>query len=555
MGIVALKPFDIIANVGRAKEIATVLARNGFADMLQRLDLPPRILSAFGDAGRVKLNQWERLRRVLEVLGPTFIKFGQLLSMRPDVVPEELIGELRKLQERVPPTKFEDVRPILESELGASIEDVFEFLDEEAVAGASMAQVHLGVLKESGEAVAVKVQRPGLEKIVEADFDILMWFVRQAHERLEELKPYDLPGVVETLRKGLEKELDFRYEARSMTFFELQNPHAESVHAPKAFEALCSKRVLVMERIDGRRMSELDPDSEEAKRMAKVGSQTLFHQILITGFFHADPHAGNLRMMDDGRLCLLDWGLVGQMTQRMRYGLVDLFLGFVRGNAEQVVRTAINLADSGEPVDERAMEREVLVVMREHYDPETGIGNIGKAVLQLLYVFGRNGIDLARDYSLMAKAILCVEETGTKLDSTYNLKEAFEPVLIDLMKERRSPARLLQGARDTAMQGLQYLQTLPDELRRILKKIEKDSLRVNLQHKGLDKLDYTIADASNKITLGIIIGCLIVGSSLVITTKIPPLLFDIPVIGWIGYVLSMLLGIWVAFDIMRGGKR
>jgi len=356
------------------------------------------------------------------------------------------------------------------------------------------------------------------------------------------------------LRKGMEKELDFRYEARSMSFFALQNPYPETVHVPKVYEDYSSKRVLVMERIDGRRMSDLEADSEEAKGVAVIGSQSLFHQILITGFFHADPHAGNLRLMDDGRLCLLDWGLAGQLTRRMRYGLVDLFLAFVQGDAEKVVRTAINLADSGAPVDERAMEHEVMVAMREHYNPETGIGDIGRAILQLLYIFGRNGIDLARDYSLMAKALLCVEETGTKLDSKYNLKDAFEPVLIDLMKERRNPARLLAGARDGAMQGLQYLQSLPDDLRRILKKIEKDSLKVNLQHRGLEKLDYTISDASNKITLGIIIGCLIVGSSLVITTDIPPLLFGIPVIGWIGYVISMLLGIWVAFDIIRGGK-
>jgi ubiquinone biosynthesis protein len=259
--------------------------------------------------------------------------------------------------------------------------------------------------------------------------------------------------------------------------------------------------------------------------------------------------------MPDGRLCLLDWGLVGQLTRRMRYGLVDLFLAFIQGNAEKVVRTAVNLADSGSPIDERSMEREVMVAMREHYNPETGVGNIGRAILQLLYIFGRNGIDLAREYSLTAKAILCVEEMGSTLNSDYNLKDAFEPVLIDLMKERRNPARLLKEARDSAMQGMQYLQSLPDELRRILKKIEKDSLKVNLQHKGLEELDYTISDASNKITLGIIIGCLIVGSSLVITTDIPPLLFGIPVIGWIGYVISMILGIWVAFDIIRGSRK
>ena len=310
-----------------------------------------------------------------------------------------------------------------------------------------------------------------------------------------------------------------------------------------------------MERIDGKRLSDFETDTPEAKRIAENGSKSLFHQILIAGFFHADPHSGNMRFLDDGRLCLLDWGLVGQLTRRMRYGLMDLFLAFVQGNAESVARTAINLADSGSAVDERTMEREIMVAMREHYNPETGKGDIGRAILQLLHIFGRNGIDLARDYSLTAKAILCVEEMGYKLDSQYNLRKAFEPVLMELMKERRDPSRLLSGARHSFVQGLQYLQGLPEELRRILKKVEKDSLKVNLQHKGLDKLDYTISDASNKITLGIIIGCLIVGSSLVITTDIPPLLFDIPVIGWIGYVMSMILGVWVVIDIFRGNRR
>lgn len=549
-----IKTFELFANFSRAKEIVTVLARNGFADVLQRLELPPRILSAFGTAGKVKLSQWERIRMVLEELGPTFIKFGQLLSMRPDVVPEALIDELRKLQERVPPDAFSEIFPFIQEALDGPVESVFDSIEETAAAGASMAQVHFAVLKGSGENVAIKVQRPGLRKKIDADFDILLWFARQAHERLDELKPYDFPGVVDTLRKALEKEIDFGIEARSMSFFALQNPYPESIHAPKIYEAYSSKRVLVMERIDGKRLSELVSDDPESKRIAQNGARSLFHQILINGFFHADPHAGNLRLLPDGRLCLLDWGLVGQLTRRMRYGLVDLFLAFIQGNPERVVRTAVNLADSGIAVDERTMEQEVMVAMREHYDPETGIGNIGRAILQLLYIFGRNGIDLARDYSLTAKAILCVEEMGASLDSDFNLKASFEPVLLDLMKERRNPARLLRDAKNTAMQGMQYLQSLPSELRQILKKIEKDSLKVNLQHKGLDELEYTISDASNKITLGIIIGCLIVGSSLVITTDIPPLLFEIPVIGWIGYVMSMLLGIWVAIDIIRGRK-
>ncbi len=550
----ALKPFDFLSNAVRAKEIVTVLARNGFADLLHKLDLPQAVLKAFGTVGRDRKNQWERIRSVMEEMGPTYIKLGQLLSMRPDTIPERLIAELRKLQDEVAPESFDKIRPIVEEGLGFKIEEIFESFDEEAIAGASMAQVHFATLKRDGSAVAVKVQRPGLRKVIDADFDILIWLAKQVHERVEELRPYDLPSLAETLREGMDRELDFRIEAKSMAYFRVQNPYPDVVQAPDCDEELVSPRVLVMERIGGRNIDEIERGSPLAQRLACQGSKSLFNQIMIAGFFHADPHAGNIRVLDDGRLCFLDWGLVGHLTRRMRYGLMDLFLSFVKGNSERVVTTAISLADSGDSVDRRTMEREVMIAMRTHYDPETGTGSIGKAVLSLLYIFGRNGIDLSRDYSLMAKALLCIEETGKALDPDYNLRDEFEPVLVELLKERRSPRRLLEETQDSVMRGFDYMQHLPDELHRLLMKIEKDRLNVNLQHKGLDHLDSTISDASNKITLGIIIGCLIVGSSLIVTTKIPPFLFGYPILGLFGYLLSMILGVWVVFDILRGNK-
>lgn len=550
----ALKPFDFLANAVRAKEIVTVLARNGFADLLHKLDLPQAILKAFGTAGRDRKNQWERIRSVMEELGPTFIKLGQLLSMRPDAVPENLIVELRKLQNEVPPEPFASIRPIIEEGLGCPLELVFDDFEEEAFAGASMAQVHFATLKKNGERVAVKVQRPGLMKTIDADFDILIWLAKQAHERIDELKPYDLPGLAATLREGMERELDFRIEARSMAFFTLQNAYEEEVRAPFCHEELTTSRLLVMERIEGCNPDEIECGSELGRKLSRSGSKSLFNQIMIAGFFHADPHAGNIRVLDDGKLALLDWGLVGHLTRRMRYGLMDLFLAFVKGKPERVVTTAIALADSGDPIDRRSMERDVMIAMRTHYNPDTGVGSIGKAVLSLLYIFGRNNIDLSREYSMMAKALLCIEETGMALDPNYNLRDEFEPVLVQLVKERRSPGRLLEETRDGVMRGFDYLQHLPDELHRLFTKVEKDRLKVNLQHKGLDHLDDTISDASNKITLGIIIGCLIVGSSLIVTTKIPPFLFGYPILGLLGYLLSMLLGVWVVFDILRGRK-
>ena len=551
----AIKPFEFLANAVRAKEIATVLARNGFADLLQKLDLPPRLLGAFGKSPAPKRNQWERIRIVMEELGPTFIKIGQMLSMRPDVIPEGLMLELQRLQENVPSVPFATIRPSIEEAIGLPLEEVFARIDEQASAGASMAQVHFAELKGSGERVAVKVQRPNLEKIVDADFDILSWFARQAHERIEELRPYNLPGVLDALREGLERELDFRREAKSLAYFAATNAHPEEVVAPRVHDAFCSRRVLVMEWIDGRRLEEVERDSALALKVAARGSRSLFQQILIHGYFHADPHGGNIRLLDDGRICLLDWGLTGQLTRRMRYGLVDLFLGFVRGDVEKVTRLAISLADSGTSIDRRKMERDVMLALSEHYNPETGEGEIGRSVLKLLYVFGRNGVDLARDYSLMAKAILCVEEFGRKLDSNYNVRSEFEPALKKLIRERRDPARLARELGESAFAGVEHLRSIPEELLHVLKKVEKDNLNVNLNHRGLEDLDESINDASNKITLGIIIGCLLVGSSLVVTSNIPPLVFGISVLGWFGYLLSFFLGVYVAFDIIRGPKK
>ncbi|EDY81584.1 ABC1 family protein [Verrucomicrobiia bacterium DG1235] len=548
----AIKPFEFIANAVRAKEIVTVLARYGFADLLQKMDLPPRLMSALGKMAPERRSQWERLRIVMEELGPTFIKFGQLLSMRPDVVPEALIKELRKLQERVPPVSFDQIRPILEEGIGQDLRAVFSEFDEKAVAGASMAQVHRARLASTGEAVAVKVQRPGLQKVIDADFDILIWFARQAHERIDDLRPLNLPEVIEAMRESLERELDFRREARSLSYFSQRNAYPEEVCSPKIFEDYCGRRVVVMEWIEGRRLESFEPGTPEARKLSKVGSRSMFHQIMIDGYFHADPHAGNIRVLADGRLCFLDWGMTGQLTQRMRYGLVDLFQAFVKADAEQVSRIAMHLADTGKSIDRRRMERDVNVAIREHYNPDTGEGDVGRAILRLLYVFGRNGIDLARDYSLMAKAILCVEETGTTLDEGFNLKDEFGPVLKKLILNRRNPKNVAAEIRDSFFMGIDQLQAIPEETLRILKKIEKDNLKVNLQHRGLEELDDTISDASNKITLGIIIGCLLVGSSLIVTSNTPPIVFGFPILGIVGYVLSLLLGLYVAFDILRG---
>ncbi len=551
-----MKPFDLISNAVRAKEIAAVLIRNGYADLLQKLEPPSGWLQKIVPAPGERLGPWERLRLVLEELGPTFVKFGQMMSMRPDVLPEPLILELRKLQDRVSVQPFEEVDPVLREALEADLEAVFVEFDRTPVASASLAQVYFARLRDTGQAVAVKVQRPDIRRKIEADFEILQWFVRQAHQRLDDLRPFSLPSIVEELREGIARELDFRIEARNAVFFLHGNPAVAEVFAPRPVESLSTRRVLVMERVEGSKLRELVPGSEAARHLAAVGARSIFRQILVAGFFHADPHGGNLVVARDGRICFLDWGLVGQLTRRMRYALVDLFGAFLQGDAAQVVRVASELGRvSRMRKDARQMEREILYALRESFDPHTGQGRIGRALLRLLHIFGENGIDIGRDYALVAKAVLSIEEAGMELDPEFNLRASFKPAVDALLRERRDPRAVWHSLRQSFTSGFGRLQDLPGELHRVLRLFEEGGATINFQHRGLEDLDDAINYASNKITLGVIIGSLIIGSSLVLTTGVGPQLFGFPAIGILGYLLSALLGVWVIFDILRRGHR
>jgi ubiquinone biosynthesis protein len=551
-----VNPFELISNVGRAREIAAVLIRNGYADLLQKLEPPAGWLQRFTPRPRERLSAPVRLRTVLEELGPTFVKFGQMLSMRPDLLPEPFILELRRLQDRVKPQPFTELQPVLRAALEADEGEVFSEFDPAPVASGSLAQVYRATLRENGLQVAVKVQRPGITKVIESDFELLRWFARQAHERVDQLRPYNLPAIIAELREGIERELDFRIEAHNAMLFLAQYASSGTVTAARPVEDRSSRTVLVMEWVDGVKPTSLESGSEAARSVARNGAESIFRQILLDGFFHADPHGGNLMVLPDARVCFLDWGLVGQLTQRMRYSLIDLFAAFLQGDSAQVVRVAGDLGrPAGGRPDPVIMEPEVLHAIRASFDPETGQGEVGRAMLRLLHIFGAHGIEVSRDYALVAKAVLSIEEAGRQLDPDFDLQANFRPVLEAVVRERRDPRRIWRSVRRSVLGGLGRVQDLPAELQRLLRMLQAGQVTLNFQHRGLEKLDDSVSDASNKMTVGMIIASLIIGSSLIVTTRVPPLLFGYPALGIIGYLLSALLGVWVVIDILRRSRR
>ena len=320
----------------RAKEILTVLVRYGFGNLLNQLNLPSGWIDRLVNKVDHPLGSWERIRLAMEELGPTFVKMGQVLSTRTDSLPAPMIESLKQLRDRVKPEPVDKVRTVLEAQLGQSIEDVFSGFEDEPIGSGSIAQVHKAVLIETGEVVALKIQRAGIEKALTADLEILAWLAREAHERMEDVKHYNLPGVVAQLKRSLLTELDFTRESNFSDIFSSRNPYEDEVFAPKVYTQFTTERLLVTEYVEGVSPEAFEGTVEEKKELAIRGGRSAFHQIIRMGFFHADPHPGNVIITKSGRICFLDWGMVGQLTQQMRFNLADLLKAVIARDVEHI---------------------------------------------------------------------------------------------------------------------------------------------------------------------------------------------------------------------------
>lgn len=549
-----MKPFELWSNAVRAKEIVTVLAKYGFQDLLRELEAPSAWFTRFLPQDVRGLSTWERVRHACEELGPAFIKFGQLLSTRADILPGELVIELKKLRSHVAVVDFEAMRTVAEDALGQPLEEVFTEIETAPMASASIAQVYRWRRRDNGEPCAAKVQRPGIERDVRADMEIVAWLARQAHQRLTELRAYDLPTVVAQTKASLLRELDFTLEAAHARIFNHFNPEPEKIFAPKPDFALTSRRLHVSEWVEGSPPEETSLPPERCREIAHTGARSLFTQVLDHGFFHADPHGGNLLLTPDGRLCLLDWGLVGQMTRRRRYDLADLIRAVLDRDAERVVRTAVHMRESSSRPDTERMEKDVAYILRRYPELKPGQGAVGRIMLELTHVLGSHGVAVARDFTLLTRAVLVMEETGHTLDAEFELTRAAEPIFRRLQKERQSPRRLSKSIFQSLRDNLERLGELPGDFQRLIRRFEERNVDINLHHEGLEDFSDTINASANRLSLAVILGSLLIGSSLVITTGIGPLLFGMPALGIVGYLLAAIVGVFVVVDILRHGK-
>ena len=547
-----MKPFSLYRDAVRAKEIVTVLMRHGFGSLLDQINIPASWFDRFAQRREDPLTPWTRIRMVLEDLGPTFIKIGQILTTRPDILPPALIDELKSLRDQVRPEPFESISRTLKDAFGDELENTFSSIEPEPIGSGSIAQVHLATLRSTGETVAVKIQRPDIKPALTSDLEILGWLARELHERVDTYRPYNLPAVVDTLKKGLLSELDFEQEARNATLFNARNPHPEKVFAPKVHKDISSRTVLVTEHVDGIPPDQIDAPPDIRRALVEYGGASVFHQMFAVGFFHADPHPGNILVTPDHRICFLDWGMAGQLTRRMRHDLADLLAAVASSDVERIARRAIKMMDSNRMVNEQQLEMEITQVL-DRYGGELNLDDAGSVILDLIFVFGSNGIDVARDYVLLAKAVLSLEKTGDALDPSFSIVSTATPFLTALTKERWAPDSLLRNLVWKLEESLSCLNALPADALRLIRRIENEDIGIRLHHRGLEDLNRTLNRSANRLVLAIIIGALIMGSSMVITTGVQPLLWGFPALGILGYLISMVFGFWIIVDIFRSG--
>ena len=546
----------------RYRQILTVLFKYGFGDLVdilkieQYLEIGLQMISRKRREEVERLTRAERVRMALEELGPTFIKLGQVLSTRPDLIPVEFIEELSKLQDHVPPFAYAEVAQIIESELGAAPGDIFLRFEETPLAAASIGQVHRAQLKD-GEEVAVKVQRPGIRKIIEVDLEIMLHLASLMERHLEEFQVSRPARIVEEFARTLEKEIDYTIEASHIERFSRQFIDDETVYVPKVFREATTGRVLTMEYIDGIKASEvhrIEQAGLDRKIITARGADLILKQIFDHGFFHADPHPGNIFVLANNVICYLDFGMMGSVDRQTREDFADLVHSVVRRDESGAMQALLMLTQYDKEPDTRLLARDLADFMGQHlYKPLKYI-QMEKLLQQLLELVSRHRLRIPPDLFLMMKALATVEGVGLSLDPDFHMINQAAPFIQRVKMERLHPKRVASDILKSGTELVRLIQEIPGELRELLRQMKRGKVKMEFEHRGLEPMLATHDQISNRIAFSIVIGALIIGSALIVLSKTPPFVFGIPVIGIIGFVAAALMGIWLLIAILKKGR-
>ncbi|MEZ7891876.1 MAG: lipopolysaccharide core heptose(II) kinase RfaY [Candidatus Wallbacteria bacterium] len=550
-------------HANRYGEIISIIMKHGFSDLIERagIDKLPGLnkkeLNKNSDEASSRETIWSRIRKVFEELGPTFIKLGQMLSNRPHLIPNELLNELEKLQNSVPMFPAEDAINIIEKELSQPLSNLFADFSMEPIGAASIAQVHKATLH-NGKNVIIKVQRPGIKRIIDIDIEIIKDIAAILENYEPEFKKFNFNNIIHEFEKNILKELNFLFEAANMEKFKLNFDKCPGIYVPECHKEYSTQSILVMEFIDGVKIS----DIEEIKNrglspeiIADNGAKLILKQIFKHGFFHADPHPGNIMVLNDNVICFLDYGMMGLLTRSTREFFSSILIDLAGGDARQIAKTLAAFSSGYDnDLNMSNLEMQITELIETHFYQSLNHMDIGTILNDLIKIFTENNLKMPPDFYLLLRSLAMFQANGEKLNKNFQISEHIKPYARQILKARYSPVKFLREIYSSGIETASLIKDLPLEIKYLINKLKHGKIKIDIEHGKIEQLLTTHERTANKIAFSVVLASLIIGSSIVVHSKIPPLWNEVPLIGIGGFLFASILGFWLLISILRHEK-
>ena len=551
-------------SVARYNQILKVLVKYGFEDLVQYLEEKKRfqflqkLIPKDSRVNAIKYTKWEKMRLVCEELGPTFVKFGQILSNRPDLIPLKLTFELEKLLDNVPPMPEELAKQMVETELKDSVDNLFAWFEPTPFASASMAQVHKVTLKD-GKRVALKIQRPGIKEIIEEDIKVMYSIAEVLQKRIPSIKSFNPIGLVKNFEDAILKELDFINESINAQRFynNITNDKSSDnyARAPKVYREYTATKVLALEFMSGTKIDNftaLKENKIDTKVISRRLTKSYFNQIFNYGFFHADPHPGNLLVLPNSYICYLDFGMMGSILPRDIEVFGKLFLAITRRDVHKIIRALQQLSNYTNIEDIRALEFDINEFVEKYYVRSVHKNEMSTILLELKDIIIAHGLKVPAHFFLFARSLVTIEGVVHKLDPELDQYAIAKPFLLRAVTKSFNPVRFGEKAINSIYELGNYMEEFPRDLKNAIRKINKGEVKVDLTHKGMDPMVHTIHRITKQIITAFIMAALIIGASLFIISGIRPLWGDYSILGIVFIALAIILAFGMVKDIRKG---
>ncbi|HQD27034.1 MULTISPECIES: AarF/ABC1/UbiB kinase family protein [Methanoculleus] len=545
----------MVTRLQRYRQIADVLIKYGFGILVEEVIPGSERLRAFRKTPEEERSIYVRIRLAIEELGPTYIKFGQIMSTRRELLPPALIEELQKLQDRVAPLPFTEIRPVIQ-EYCPNLEECFDIIEEEPVAAASLSQVHRAVTRD-GQVVALKVQRPGIVDLIETDLVILQSLMTRAESIFPDLRVYNLRGMVEEFSTQIRRELDFTQDGMNAERLKRNLSDVACVKIPCIHWKISGRRLLAMDYIEGVRIDDVAAIKALGlfpEEIADIGFSAYVHQIFVDGFFHGDPHPGNLLVTDQGEIAFLDYGLVGVLRPERRRVFVELLLAMTRTDVAGVIAALEKLDVHIRPADLDSVKDDLYIVLLDYREMKLERVNFAVTLRGLTDTLRRYHIRVPSSLMLMTKVIIMVMDIGTRLDPTFNFDQRIRPYLIEIATQQRLSPDNLTGAVRSFMGAAESLLAIPGNVNKALNTLSEGTVTIELENHDLAEIVNVVDRTSDKIIVALVVAAVVVGSSLILRVADLPIPEFVSLLATLGYIVAVIIGFYAIYSALRHGR-